>query len=204
MLGWFKKKFKKEEEVTAQEVEQLPEESPSLPSEADKETEAISPAPAEDETRVPSQEADTDERDGQPEEKANDQTPSRQAASQPEPASSGIGSMFQRLSTRLSKTKESLVYRMDTLFLGKKEIDADRLEEIEAELHKRAMDKDVYGSTTALIFEAKALNPAKYREKQSVPLIAGDITIKLAIPDYDDKLRLPQGDIIEGEAKEIT
>lgn len=34
--------------------------------------------------------------------------------------------MFQRLSKRLSKTKESLVYRIDTLFLGRKEIDADR------------------------------------------------------------------------------
>ncbi len=39
--------------------------------------------------------------------------------------------MFQRLSTCLGKTKESLVYRMDTLFLGKKEIDADLFDELE-------------------------------------------------------------------------
>lgn len=40
-------------------------------------------------------------------------------------------SMFQRLSSRLGKTKESLVYRMDSLFLGKKEIDADLFDELE-------------------------------------------------------------------------
>jgi len=40
-------------------------------------------------------------------------------------------SMFQRLSSRLSKTKESLIYRMDSLFLGKKEIDADLFDELE-------------------------------------------------------------------------
>ncbi len=44
------------------------------------------------------------------------------------PASS---SMFQRLSSRLGKTKESLVYRMDSLFLGKKEIDAELFDELE-------------------------------------------------------------------------
>ncbi|HIP39930.1 MAG TPA: signal recognition particle-docking protein FtsY [Desulfocapsa sulfexigens] len=44
---------------------------------------------------------------------------------------SGTESMFQRLSSRLAKTKESLVYRMDTLFLGKKEIDADLFDELE-------------------------------------------------------------------------
>ncbi|MBU0945577.1 MAG: signal recognition particle-docking protein FtsY [Proteobacteria bacterium] len=39
--------------------------------------------------------------------------------------------MFQRLSKKLAKTKESLVYRIDTLFLGKKEIDAELFEELE-------------------------------------------------------------------------
>ncbi len=46
-----------------------------------------------------------------------------------EPSSSG--SMFHRLSSRLGKTKESLVHRMDSLFLGKKEIDADLFDELE-------------------------------------------------------------------------
>jgi len=44
------------------------------------------------------------------------------------PASS---SMLQRLSSRLGKTKESLVYRVDSLFLGKKEIDAELFDELE-------------------------------------------------------------------------
>ena len=44
---------------------------------------------------------------------------------------SGTESMFQRISSRLAKTKESLVYRMDTLFLGRKEIDADLFDELE-------------------------------------------------------------------------
>jgi len=59
-----------------------------------------------------------------------DEPPSETAES-PELEKTGIGSMFQRLSTRLSKTKESLVYRMDTLFLGSKEIDADLFDELE-------------------------------------------------------------------------
>ncbi len=49
---------------------------------------------------------------------------------QPEDENTG-GSMFQRLSSRLGKTKESLIYRMDSLFLGKKEIDADLFDELE-------------------------------------------------------------------------
>lgn len=48
-----------------------------------------------------------------------------------DPEESESGSMFQRLSSRLNKTKESLVYRMDALFLGKKEIDADLFDELE-------------------------------------------------------------------------
>ncbi len=52
-------------------------------------------------------------------------------AEQPRQDSPDTSSMFQRLSSRLGKTKESLVYRMDTLFLGKKEIDADLFDELE-------------------------------------------------------------------------
>ncbi len=41
------------------------------------------------------------------------------------------GSLFQRLSHKLSRTKESFVSQMDSLFLGKKEIDADLLDDLE-------------------------------------------------------------------------
>ncbi len=40
-------------------------------------------------------------------------------------------SMFQRLQERLGKTRDALVYRLDRLFLGKKEIDQDLFEQLE-------------------------------------------------------------------------
>ena len=40
-------------------------------------------------------------------------------------------SMFKRLSERLAKTRESLTQRMDELFLGKKEIDAELFDDLE-------------------------------------------------------------------------
>ena len=86
----------------------------------------------------------------------------------------------------------------------KKRVDSDRLEQIETEIHNRAMGGESKQSDILLMFEAKALDPGKYREKQAIPMIMGDITIKMAIPAYDEKLRLTNGRVIEGEAKEIT
>lgn len=43
----------------------------------------------------------------------------------------GSKSMFKRLQDRLSKTRDSFVYRLDTLFLGKKEIDRELFDELE-------------------------------------------------------------------------
>jgi len=40
-------------------------------------------------------------------------------------------SMFQRLQERLGKTRDALIYRLDRLFLGKKEIDQDLFEQLE-------------------------------------------------------------------------
>ncbi len=40
-------------------------------------------------------------------------------------------SMFKRLQDRLGKTRDALVYRLDRLFLGKKEIDQDLFEQLE-------------------------------------------------------------------------
>ncbi len=40
-------------------------------------------------------------------------------------------SMFQRLQDRLGKTRDALIYRLDRLFLGKKEIDQDLFEQLE-------------------------------------------------------------------------
>ena len=86
----------------------------------------------------------------------------------------------------------------------KKEVDADRLEEVENEIHDRSLDRDAYGSSTLLMFEAKALNPSRYREQVPTHSLIGDIKIVMAIPGYDESLRLKSPDIIEGEAKEVT
>ncbi len=50
------------------------------------------------------------------------------SVTQEKPASK---SLFQRLQEKLGKTKDSLVYRLDRLFLGKKEIDQDLFEQLE-------------------------------------------------------------------------
>jgi len=106
MLGWFKKKFSKQE-TTAGPLEKL------LPESGVEEEIPKQQIPAEEIPVV--------------EESVSDITP----VTKPSPEPSGLGSMFQRLSTRLSVTRESLVYRMDALFLGKKEIDADLFDELE-------------------------------------------------------------------------
>jgi len=51
-------------------------------------------------------------------------------APEPEPTENKEG-FFKRLKGRLSKTRKTLVSRMDRLFLGKKEIDDELLEELE-------------------------------------------------------------------------
>ncbi len=52
---------------------------------------------------------------------------------EPEPPASESGpvSLFGRLQERLSKTRKSLVYRLDALFLGRKEIDQELYDELE-------------------------------------------------------------------------
>ena len=52
-----------------------------------------------------------------------------EASAEPAPASSP--SFFRKLSERLSRTRESFTHRLDELFLGKKVIDADLFDELE-------------------------------------------------------------------------
>ena len=61
-------------------------------------------------------------------------------------------SMFRRLQERLGKTKDSLVYRLDRLFLGKKEIDQDLFEQLEEILITADLG---VGTTQALLDEAR-------------------------------------------------
>ncbi len=71
----------------------------------------------------------------------------------------------------------------------KKEIDNDRLDRYEAELDKRVLTAPSKQSDILLMFGLKALKPDVYREKVT-PLIGGDIKIIMAIPGYDEGLRL--------------
>ena len=64
----------------------------------------------------------------------------------------------------------------------KKRIDTDRLEEVEAEIHKRALEGLSKQSDILLIFEAKSLDPNKYREKPVMIPISGDIIVRHMIP----------------------
>ena len=56
--------------------------------------------------------------------------PVEPASGEPE-KEDGKPSLFERLKRGLSKTHESFIGRIDTLVLGKKQIDADTLEELE-------------------------------------------------------------------------
>jgi fused signal recognition particle receptor len=108
MLGWFKKKF------TKKDAPPLPAQDPEEEQQSVEKTpvQEIPPAPAP------------------PPELLQDEAPlpRKTVTAPPVPAST---SMFKRLSERLSKTRDSLIYRMDTLFLGKKVIDTELLDDLE-------------------------------------------------------------------------
>jgi fused signal recognition particle receptor len=109
MLGWFKKKFTKKE-------------APILP---------IQDLPADQQSSQVSEVPKTPPVHQQPP-KQHDQ---EKVAAVQEPVEAkpvpDSKSLFKRLSERLSKTRDSLIYRMDTLFLGKKVIDTELLDDLE-------------------------------------------------------------------------
>jgi fused signal recognition particle receptor len=123
MLGWFRKKNKEKAESVPTE-----EPIPSIPSD---EIPADSDAPAADTV------AAATELVGSPEllrDKESDQEPEPGKKDIPDsPAGSRekSNSLFVRLQAGLGKTRTSLVYRLDTLFLGKKEIDPELFDDLE-------------------------------------------------------------------------
>lgn len=112
MLGWFKKKFSKKED-------QIPAPDQTVPDQ----TEPDQPAPSRA-AEISPQPISTSIESLSPPPSAPDL---RETQAGPDKENS----LFQRLSERLIKTKESLVYRIDTLFLGKKEIDLELLDDLE-------------------------------------------------------------------------
>jgi fused signal recognition particle receptor len=153
MLGWFKKKFKKQESVAPTEdtlVDNLGTDTPfpeheqpesdaehvvdhPLPSsqgQDESETISTSSKPAEPiiiEEPAPEVEESADARQIEIEEplkiiKESD------VLSQ---AGNKQKSLFSRLTEKLDKTRETFTYQLDALFLGKKEIDAEMLDDLE-------------------------------------------------------------------------
>jgi fused signal recognition particle receptor len=124
MLGWFKKKFGKKDE-------QLPTADQTLPEQGqpDQPAPAILAAPCDDTPAAITEQIT--------EEVTEESSVPQPAPPRPELSDQQIeppqksSSMFKRLSERLTKTKETLVYRIDTLFLGKKEIDTELLDDLE-------------------------------------------------------------------------
>lgn len=120
MLGWFKKKKDKKtipdgasETVTDGSVEKVWTDEDRHPNHESEHGTAIddsvpsSVPAAQESTPLPTRSASTTDHEN------------------------SAGSLFQRLSNKLSRTRESFVSQMDSLFLGKKEIDANLLDDLE-------------------------------------------------------------------------
>jgi fused signal recognition particle receptor len=158
MLGWFKKKFGKKEKPSPTETtpKEIVEEAISQQSDVTAENlRAARPdtAPITDSITEREAPVDTSKNDslGEVKEKlapvaTQDAPPARTETQTPAPivkASKEVEaseftthkdskkSLFARLSNRLGKTRESFTHQMDTLFLGKKEIDSDLLDSLE-------------------------------------------------------------------------
>ncbi len=122
MLGWFKKKLNKitgkKEETPGEKSEILKEEPAHLEAAIPLENEAKESPSLPEKNKV--QEVKT--------KPVEEQTPDEQPKSI---LNEDVGVLFKRLTKRLSKTRNSLVKKVDELFLGKKVIDPELLDDLE-------------------------------------------------------------------------
>jgi len=132
MLGWFKKKFKKEATGTPAETDVEIAAEVGLPG-------GVQPAPEKEEARrlppvkEPAEETTPPQEPVPPagiEEIAAEEEEAQPQAGQ-ESSEEEKKSLFSRLSQRLSKTRSTFVYQLDALFLGRKEIDGQLLDDLE-------------------------------------------------------------------------
>ena len=134
MIGWFRKKKEKEQEPVVEEQQELiGEQTVEEEQELVEEVQELSPSTVENEekavvesVRTETQEVEVDE----PEPEQNIVADTEDSSSVPPPADEKK-SLFSRLQSGLSKTRQSFVYRLDTLFLGKKEIDQELFDDLE-------------------------------------------------------------------------
>ncbi len=122
MLGWFKKKFNKltgKEEKTQEEEIAVPQEEP-----VQKETAPSQPGSTPGATPPPEKKKEQMEAPAPPEAETTEEAPKNILHED-------VGVLFKRLTKRLSKTRNSLVKKVDELFLGKKVIDPELLDDLE-------------------------------------------------------------------------
>jgi len=141
MLGWFKKKFAKKDRQTEPVVETVPEAvepeaAPTLAARADEPGPGAVVSDTSGTAEGPDIESEVEGEHPQvaaipPDEPApavEVGVTGRVAVEQEKPQRP---SMFKRLQERLGKTRNTLVHRLDSLFLGKKKIDQELLDELE-------------------------------------------------------------------------
>jgi fused signal recognition particle receptor len=231
MLGWFKKKFKKQEPVAPAEeavVEEL--DTDTLPPEQEHVEEAVAPEtgkplslPEEEEqgageptpSKIPDQAAHEEavpEAEKEPvpvQEKeitpdaAAEATPAAIADEAEKPikiikkseqeSQSGTQkkSLFTRLTEKLGKTRETFTYQLDALFLGKKEIDADMLDELEEIL----ITADLGVGTTLELLESarrKVKRKELYDPKSLKETLKVQIKNLITANDQDATLVMPK------------
>ncbi len=156
MLGWFKKKFKKQDEDAPiddtlvdnpatdtpfpepeqpeSDEESIIELPPDLPPEQDEEevipTSAEIVEPTVDKKPGQKKPAETADVPPMPTEVEKPLNIVKESEIQKE-AGNKKKSLFSRLTEKLGKTRETFTYQLDALFLGKKEIDGEMLDDLE-------------------------------------------------------------------------
>jgi fused signal recognition particle receptor len=151
MLGWFKKKFKKQDDAPPRQETEIAGNEPSrdtpFPPTDQGETGPDEPLPKElvqqSQEEIPEPLATADENDCIPAiasaaDREEPPTPENEVklriikeSELPTIKEKKKKSLFSRLAEKLSKTRESFTYQIDALFLGKKEIDAALLDDLE-------------------------------------------------------------------------
>ncbi|MCL2458010.1 MAG: signal recognition particle-docking protein FtsY [Desulfobulbus sp.] len=193
MLGWFKKKSGPQQAEAAETVAseqgiQLPvEEEIVVAGQAaavEPETAPAGPAiPAESSSPEPTVPESVDAARVVTEAIAEPAT----VGTQDKPAAK---SLFQRLQERLGKTRDALAYRLDQLFLGKKEIDQDLFDQLEEIL----ITADLGVATTLELLEAarKEVKRDQLSDPQALKAIIRDQILAYIEAEQPAELVMPE------------
>ncbi len=160
MLNWFKRKRNNKTEPEAAEAERPS--AAEVPTGEAEDHEDFSRSPAAETAAGPAAPTAADKED--------------QSATANDSDSSPAG-LFKRLRSRLTKTRDTLVSRVDSLFLGKKVIDAELFDELEEIL----ITADIGMSTTSDLIESAR---AQVKRKELHDPQALKSILKTRILDY--------------------